>query len=82
MMSWALKHPFVVSAVFHGGSEVVSYPMDDAAISYELGDAAYSDTPDDKIFISLAKVYANAHRFMAKDPLPECSPKRTFAGKL
>lgn len=60
IMNWINSYPFVLSANFHGGALVASYPLDDTL----TGQSVYSATPDDDVFRSLAKVYSFAHPTM------------------
>ena len=46
VMSWIKKYPFTLSASFHSGALVVTYPFDDSP----SGQSVYSSTPDDDIF--------------------------------
>lgn len=63
-MSWILDNPFVLSANLHGGSVVASYPFDDSPHHQEC--CINSPTPDDDMFVHLAKVYSKNHAFMHK----------------
>ncbi|EDV19678.1 Carboxypeptidase D [Trichoplax sp. H2] len=62
VMNWMNAYPFVLSANFHGGALVASYPLDDTL----SGQSVYSTTPDDDVFRSLAKTYSYAHPTMWK----------------
>ncbi|TKS92744.1 Carboxypeptidase Z [Collichthys lucidus] len=62
VMKWIRSIPFVLSANFHGGDMVVSYPYD--LSKHPLERNMFSPTPDDQIFKFLAKTYANAHESM------------------
>lgn len=64
MLKWIREHPFVLSANLHGGALVASYPFDSNKDHIESGE--YSGTPDDKIFIHLARTYATNHKTMSK----------------
>ncbi|XP_048241242.1 carboxypeptidase D-like [Haliotis rufescens] len=59
IMKWIEDIPFVLSANFHGGVEVVNYPWD----SYPNADdvAKYSKSPDDDVFVHISKVYSFSH---------------------
>lgn len=59
-MKLIVENPFVLSGNLHGGSVVASYPFDDTP----SGQSAYSKTPDDSVFRSLATVYARNHATM------------------
>ncbi|KAF0989165.1 hypothetical protein HZS_923 [Henneguya salminicola] len=60
VINWLYNIPFVLSANLHGGTLVANYPFDDNPNSVK----AYSPTPDDSIFVYLAKSYANDHPTM------------------
>ncbi|XP_019127654.2 carboxypeptidase Z isoform X2 [Larimichthys crocea] len=62
VMKWIRSIPFVLSANFHGGDLVVSYPYD--LSKHPLERNMFSPTPDDQVFKFLAKTYANAHESM------------------
>ena len=71
MMRWIVDNPFVLSANFHSGAVVASYPYDDSPAhvkSYwrNSNHGVYSRTPDDAVFKKLAKTYSLAHRHMYK----------------
>ena len=53
---WILDNPFVLSINFHDGAKVANYPWDDNRRGF-----GYSATPDDALFIDLAKLYAENH---------------------
>ncbi|XP_037531993.1 carboxypeptidase Z-like [Nematolebias whitei] len=63
VMKWIRSIPFVLSANFHSGDLVVSYPYD--LSKHPHGHSMLSPTPDDKVFKLLAGTYANAHRTMS-----------------
>ena len=63
VMKWILKENFVLSANFHGGSLVSSYPYDETS-SHK--DGTYGQSPDDSLFRFLAQTYANKHLTMTK----------------
>lgn len=60
VMKWMRSVPFVLSANLHGGAVVANYPFDDNP----RGDAGSSISPDNALFIQLAKSYSNAHTTM------------------
>ena len=60
VMKWLKKYPFILSASFHSGALVVSYPYDDSP----SGQSVYSSTPDDDVFRQLAKAYSENHPTM------------------
>ena len=62
LIKWIEENPFVLSANLHGGSVVASYPFDDSKKHAAIG--FYSGTPDDSVFVMLAKTYANNHLTM------------------
>ncbi|CAG2171580.1 unnamed protein product, partial [Oppiella nova] len=61
-MTWIVSNPFVLSAALHGGSVVASYPYDDSPKHIVTGHK--SPTPDDELFLKLAKIYAENHKTM------------------
>ena len=60
VIRWIRAHPFVLSANFHNGALVANYPYDNT----ESGHSVYSVSPDDDIFIQLARTYSFAHSTM------------------
>ena len=62
MMDLILDHPWVLSANFHDGAVVASYPYDD----YRPGKKqnGIHETPDHAFFRSLASTYATNHQTM------------------
>ncbi|XP_015252533.1 PREDICTED: carboxypeptidase Z isoform X1 [Cyprinodon variegatus] len=64
VMKWIRSIPFVLSASFHGGDLVVSYPYD--LSKHPRGESMFSPTPDEKVFKLLARTYADSHRTMSK----------------
>ena len=76
LIKWILANKFVLSANFHGGSLVASYPFDDSAQHQETG--AYSASPDDATFRHLASVYASAHATMSSSATPSCAAGDKF----
>ncbi|XP_030018845.1 carboxypeptidase Z isoform X1 [Sphaeramia orbicularis] len=65
VMKWIRSIPFVLSASFHGGDLVVSYPYD--LSKHPLEHDMFSPTPDDQVFKLLSRTYANAHERMANE---------------
>ena len=55
MMTWSHAVPFVLSANLHGGTIVANYPFDNCAGKCQDN---YSKSPDDAVFIHLAKSYS------------------------
>ncbi|XP_037917413.1 carboxypeptidase D isoform X3 [Hermetia illucens] len=62
IMQWVVNNPFVLSANFHGGAVVASYPFDNSIYHHECCED--SPTPDDKVFRHLARTYAQHHPIM------------------
>ena len=60
VMDWIAEHPFVLSANLHNGALVANYPYDNT----EDFNSVYSKSPDDDIFIELARTYSFAHPTM------------------
>ena len=62
MMDLILDHPWVLSANFHDGAVVASYPYDD----YRPGEkqSGIHQTPDHQFFRHLASTYATNHETM------------------
>lgn len=64
---WLNQRQFVLSAAFHGGALVASYPFDNkggAGVLASLGGYQPSLTPDDDTFQHLATTYSFNHRKM------------------
>jgi len=57
VMTWAETRRIALSANFHGGAVVANYPFD----SNPSGTSVYSPTPDDDLFLSIARTYADAN---------------------
>lgn len=75
VMKWLKSIPFVLSANLHGGSLVANYPFDDT----KEGHSVYSKSPDDAIFLQLAKSYSLAHSTMHKGhPCPNIGSDEYF----
>jgi carboxypeptidase D len=73
MMSWISSEPFVLSANFHGGDVVASYPYDSGIFR---ACCVESKTPDDNLFKFLAKKYADNNEVMHKGA--DCSSDDKF----
>ncbi|TDG99741.1 hypothetical protein EPR50_G00197370 [Perca flavescens] len=78
VMKWIRSIPFVLSANFHGGDLVVSYPYD--LSKHPLERNMFSPTPDDKVFKLLARTYANAHETMSNENA-QCGSSRGISTK-
>ncbi|KAF3697936.1 Carboxypeptidase Z [Channa argus] len=78
VMKWIRSIPFVLSANFHGGDLVVSYPYD--LSKHPLERNLLSPTPDDQVFKLLARTYANAHETMSNENA-RCGSSRTLSQK-
>ncbi|XP_039996431.1 carboxypeptidase M [Xiphias gladius] len=63
VIGWLRTESFVLSANLHGGALVASYPYDNSNGGGELVGGA-SVTPDDDVFVHLAKVYSHSHASM------------------
>uniref|UniRef100_A0A8C8SIX5 Carboxypeptidase M n=1 Tax=Pelusios castaneus TaxID=367368 RepID=A0A8C8SIX5_9SAUR len=75
VINWIKNETFVLSANLHGGALVASYTFDNgnpATISLE----GYSRSPDDDVFIHLAKTYSSNHASMYKGVY--CDNKSVF----
>ncbi|XP_053089756.1 carboxypeptidase Z isoform X2 [Pangasianodon hypophthalmus] len=70
VMKWIRSIPFVLSASFHGGDLVVSYPYD--LSKHPLEKSMFSPTPDEQVFRQLARTYANAHATMSSEDTDRC----------
>ncbi|XP_072309955.1 carboxypeptidase M isoform X2 [Eucyclogobius newberryi] len=75
VIRWLKTETFVLSANLHGGALVASYPYDNSNGGNELMNGA-SVSPDDDVFVHLAKVYSNSHASMYKGNL--CVDSRPF----
>ncbi|PSN43472.1 hypothetical protein C0J52_03215 [Blattella germanica] len=62
IMTWIVSNPFVLSGNLHGGAVVASYPFDDSGTGREC--CMQSASPDNDLFVQLAKVYASPHPLM------------------
>ncbi|XP_053111998.1 carboxypeptidase M isoform X3 [Hemicordylus capensis] len=65
VMDWIINGMFVLSANLHGGSLVASYPFDNGSLA-TISPEGISKTPDNDVFVYLAKTYANNHATMYK----------------
>ncbi|XP_051285096.1 carboxypeptidase Z isoform X1 [Dicentrarchus labrax] len=65
VMKWIRSIPFVLSANFHGGDLVVSYPYD--LSKHPLERNMFSPTPDDQVFKFLSRTYATTHERMSNE---------------
>ncbi|XP_031152790.1 carboxypeptidase M isoform X2 [Sander lucioperca] len=75
VIGWLRTESFVLSANLHGGALVASYPYDNSNGGSELVGGA-SVTPDDDVFVHLAKVYSYNHASMHQGDI--CSDSRPF----
>lgn len=75
VMGWLRTETFVLSANLHGGALVASYPYDNSNSGSELINGA-SVSPDDDVFVHLAKVYSYNHATMHKGD--RCTERRPF----
>ncbi|KAJ8245284.1 hypothetical protein GJAV_G00269090 [Gymnothorax javanicus] len=66
VMDWLNSETFVLSANLHGGAVVASYPYDNSNGGGELQKSS-SITPDDDVFVHLAKTYSQSHAHMSKN---------------
>lgn len=57
-MKWIKSIPFVLSANLHGGALVANYPYDS---STNGGNFNPSYTPDNEVFVLLAKTYSEVN---------------------
>ncbi|XP_067635881.1 carboxypeptidase D isoform X2 [Eurosta solidaginis] len=64
IINWVLSKPFVLSANFHGGAIVASYPYDNSIAHHECCEESL--TPDDRVFKLMAHTYSNNHPIMRK----------------
>ncbi|XP_061839543.1 carboxypeptidase M [Nerophis lumbriciformis] len=63
VIGWLKTETFVLSANLHGGALVANYPYDNSNGGSELVGRA-SLTPDNDVFVHLAKVYSHNHASM------------------
>ncbi|KAH8289572.1 hypothetical protein KR054_007280 [Drosophila jambulina] len=64
LVNWIVSKPFVLSANFHGGAVVASYPYDNSIAHNECCEESL--TPDDRVFKQLAHTYSDNHPIMRK----------------
>ncbi|XP_030245291.1 carboxypeptidase D isoform X2 [Drosophila navojoa] len=64
LAEWILKNPFVLSANFHGGAVVASYPYDNSIAHNDCCEESL--TPDDRVFKQLAHSYSDNHPIMRR----------------
>ncbi|XP_074555517.1 carboxypeptidase Z-like [Halichoeres trimaculatus] len=76
VMKWIRSIPFVLSANFHGGDLVVSYPYD--LSKHPLERNMFSPTPDEQVFKLLSKTYSTSHERMANENA-RCGPSRSHS---
>ncbi|TNM91519.1 hypothetical protein fugu_019899 [Takifugu bimaculatus] len=75
VIGWLRNETFVLSANLHGGALVASYPYDNSNGGSEwVGGASVS--PDDDVFVHLAKVYSYNHASMHRGD--GCGDSRPF----
>ncbi|TWW64908.1 carboxypeptidase M [Takifugu flavidus] len=75
VIGWLRNETFVLSANLHGGALVASYPYDNSNGGSELVGGA-SVSPDDDVFVHLAKVYSYNHASMHRGD--GCGDSRPF----
>ncbi|XP_041935982.1 carboxypeptidase M isoform X1 [Alosa sapidissima] len=63
IMDWMKQERFALSANLHGGAVVASYPYDNSNGGSELQEGA-SVSPDNDVFVHLAKTYSYSHTQM------------------
>jgi len=64
MMKWITEKKFILSANFHGGSLVASYPYDSIKKTSHYSSRGYSTSPDDQFFKLMATTYSKHHSTM------------------
>ncbi|XP_074481541.1 carboxypeptidase M isoform X2 [Sebastes fasciatus] len=75
VIGWLRTESFVLSANLHGGALVASYAYDNSNGGSELVGGS-SVTPDDDVFVHLAKVYSHNHAAMRHGD--RCKDSRPF----
>lgn len=78
VMKWIRSLPFVLSASFHSGELVVSYPYDLSA--HPLEHNMFSPTSDEKVFKFISKIYATSHESMSNENA-QCGSSRAHSKK-
>lgn len=63
IMKWSKEIPFSLGANLHGGSLVANYPYDG---NEQKENGVYEASPDDSLFVHLAKTYSTNHPTMSK----------------
>ncbi|EDV92196.1 carboxypeptidase D isoform X2 [Drosophila grimshawi] len=76
LAEWIVSKPFVLSANFHGGAVVASYPYDNSVSHNDCCEESL--TPDDLVFKQLAHTYSDNHPIMRRGN--NCND--TFAGGI
>uniref|UniRef100_A0A8C6U5E7 Carboxypeptidase Z n=1 Tax=Neogobius melanostomus TaxID=47308 RepID=A0A8C6U5E7_9GOBI len=76
VMKWIRSLPFVLSASFHSGDLVVSYPYD--LSKHPLEHNMLSPTPDDKLFKFISKIYATSHERLSNENA-QCGSSRAHS---
>ncbi|CDS36992.1 Zinc carboxypeptidase family protein [Echinococcus multilocularis] len=74
---WLHEVPFVLSANIHGGALVANYPFDGSID----GQRRKSPTPDNDVFVDLAKAYSSYHPRMKTGEVI-CTGDRSFPGGI
>ncbi|XP_034490769.1 carboxypeptidase D isoform X2 [Drosophila innubila] len=64
LAEWIVSKPFVLSANFHGGAVVASYPYDNSLAHNDCCEESL--TPDDRVFKQLAHTYSDNHPIMRR----------------
>ncbi|KAI4891838.1 hypothetical protein NFI96_008026, partial [Prochilodus magdalenae] len=72
VISWMQTIPFVLSANFHGGELVVTYPFD---MTRDWAPREYTPTADDSFFRWLATVYASTNHVLSNPDRRPCHNK-------
>uniref|UniRef100_A0AAY5L665 Peptidase M14 domain-containing protein n=1 Tax=Esox lucius TaxID=8010 RepID=A0AAY5L665_ESOLU len=75
IIDWLKTESFVLSANLHGGAVVASYPYDNSNKGAELKGGS-SITPDNDVFVHLAKTYSYTHTLMHKGD--QCYDSKDF----
>ena len=75
VMKWILDNPFVLAINFHDGALVANYPFDQSNLQPWTksdrfrpfsADVGKSETPDNKEFVLLSRLYADTHKSMSQ----------------